>query len=489
MDINNRYSILGRLFYSRLLTYIGLFFIALIFGIASSILPVEFIVIFLTIPLFLFLSLKFSEYAVFLLVLVLLGGIPSSYLPQITIAGGTLRAEDIGLVFLFALLAVKKLGTQKQQESVFFMLKPYLVPLGGLLFIAVLSAMIAVLYKTAPIKDVFIEVRPFLSWLLLPILFLAIDTEKKMIFFKKMIVILVALLSLIAVFESFTGISFTDKGQALRALWTSGQGSFDSVNRRTTLGIFLILAVLMYLISRYVLVNKPIKNVSLSLLLIMILLLAILVGFRRGVWLSIFVLIILLGFLSHNSKYLKLIFWMATISLILVLILSVVKPSYLDAAAKRVLSVSSEVKEGKSLGRRFIENDYAIDKILENPILGVGLGGHYKPAGMESILWPAEVRYIHNSYVYIATKLGIFGLFFVLFFVIVLFQRLYRAYKAVDKDSGLPMIFAIFSLLLTTLILTGFTQPNLVSVGGIVSIVIAIFLLESIIYRGKNKTL
>lgn len=491
MKANERYNVFSCFFSFKLLAYFSLFFIAVILGIASAILPVKFILMLLVIPLFLFLSLKFSEYAAILLILILFGGVPTSYLPQITIAGGSLRGEDMALIFLFILLVIKAAtGTQhRQKNDIILMFKPYVIPLGGLLFMAVLSVVIAVFYKTTPIKDIFLEARPFLSWLLLPILFLAIDSEKKLDWFKKAIVIIVIFLSLNTILKSFLGVDFLNQKE-LSSLWTSGQGAFESVIRSTTKSIILILATLMYLISTYVFTKKKIKHVFLSLLLIMLFLTVILVGFTRGIWLSAFILIVLLGFLSPNKQYLKLVFWMSAVFLVFILILSAVKPDYLDAATKRLFSVSSEIKEGTSMGRRFIENDYAIDKILENPVLGIGLGGHFKPPGAESIVWPDEVRYIHNLYIYMATKLGLLGLFFVLYFVVVVFKRLYIVYQKINgaRRSEIPMLFAIFSLCLTSLILTAFTQPNLATPSGVASIVIAIFLLESMFYRYLNPS-
>ena len=480
--MNSFYGLLGlfnRFSYLSFLMYFSLFVTAVFLGLVSIILPVKFVIAFLMIPLFIILALKFTEYAVLLLLLILLGAIPSSYLPQVTIAGGTLRASDVGLVSLFILLSIKRLSShQSNAVSVATFLKPYIIPLGGLLFVAVLSAIIALLYKTASLIDIVVEARPYLTWLLLPILFMAINSASKFNVFKKMILLSVVLLSLKVVFESFSGISLSAGGLGMRELWTSGQGSFQSVNRVTTTGIFLICAVLMYFISVYVTENRSTKNIFLSLLLMSILVLAILVSFGRGVWLSVLLTLVLLGLFKGNKKYLGLVFWMGIGMFMLIFILYLVKPAYVDAAASRFFSVSHEIKQGSSLERRFVENQYALKKIVAYPVLGVGLGGHFKPPGPEFISWPEEVRYIHNTYINIATKLGLFGLFFALFFVALLFQRTYQAYKR--KPSHFPIIFAVFYVFLATTVVTAFTQPNLTSNSGIVSLVIAIFFIESI---------
>lgn len=464
------------------LNYLIVLLISVFLGVSLVFLPIQYMIAFLMIPVFLILAWQYSIYAVFALFLILFGVLPASYLPKLSIGGGTLRAEDLGLMVLFTILALKLFLDRTDSRIEFWAkFKPYMIPLIGLLFFAVLSVLISILYKTAPVKHVFTEFRPYLSWLIIPILFMSVDSLKKFIHFKKMLVILVLLMSFMVIFESLTGIPLSDKGQEVRALWTSGEGNFSSVNRSTTPGIFLMASVLIYLISLYVF-QKNDKTYLLAYLIIgAILSLGVLVGFGRGIWLSIALMIILLGFVKPGRAYLQLIMWLIMTASILIYILFIVKPAYVDAASNRLFSISSEIKSGASLDRRFIENKYAVIKIVENPILGVGLGGQYKPAGIESLTWPDEVRYIHNAYVNVLTKLGFFGLFFIIYLVIVIFIRTYKAYHSQDHDK--PIVYAAFSLFMSTIVITGFTQPNLISPGGIVSISIAIYFIESV-FRG-----
>lgn len=460
--------------------------VGIILGLASVALPLKFIVAFFSVPLFILLAWKFSEYAVFLLVLVLVGVVPVSYLPKLSISGGTLRAEDLGLIFLFIVLIVKNSFLINLDKNKLFQgLRPYLVPLLGFLFFAFLSALMAVLFKTAPIKDVLTESRPYLAWLILPILFMSINTLEKFQLFKKMIVLLAVLLSLIVVFESFTGISLSDKGQEVRALWTSGEGAFRTVNRSTTPGIFIMAAVLVYLVAMYSLKGISTKYLSLYIALGFVILMGVIVGFGRGIWLSIIVSILMLFFISDFKRYLSLMMWVFLCGALFIILLYLVKPDYVEAVSNRFFSVSNEVSHGTSLGRRFIENEYALIAIEKNPLFGIGLGGHYKPPTQESAYWPAEVRYIHNEYLNILTKLGIFGLLFALYLVVTMFKRVFHVYK--DPSSDKPLVFAAFSLFLSSTVITAFTQPNLVSTGGVVSIAIAMFMVESLYIDGHKN--
>jgi O-antigen ligase len=143
-----------------------------------------------------------------------------------------------------------------------------------------------------------------------------------------------------------------------------------------------------------------------------------------------------------------------------------VSPNATSAVVNRALSVKEEIAQGHSFKRRSLENEYAVRSLVSSPILGLGLGARYKPYSWENA-WEGEHRYIHNSFLYLAVKLGILAplLALLVLYRITLAARDARRKSLVSSDRALMDSTTVGFL--TPALVTAFTQPEWMSYAGV----------------------
>lgn len=433
-----------------------------------------------SVPFFLIIGWNLPEIAIIGLLGSIFGVFPDFLLPSIPLAGGTFRPEDIGMPALLLLLTVKHIGNINNKLNLF---KPYWAPLGIFLSIAVISAISSILFKTAPFKDVLNEARPYTTWLLLPILALSIYDESRYKRFIYYLFFLALILAAGSMFQSLTGYQIFSRGQELRQLWSTN-GSVEGVLRSTTPGMFLMTGALMYILAAFA--SRQVRHPFILLLCTTVLAGGTFVGFGRGIWLSIVVGICILYFYSSTALYLRTLLIIGLAAFLTTSVFLITKPDYVFAVADRFLSVADEVEHGTSFGRRNEENRYALGKIIESPIRGVGLGGRYMPETTESIAWPEQARYVHNAYTKVAVKTGLPGLLSALYLVITILIRSRRC--ATNPVEHSDIAFAAYWVLLTTLIFTSLTQPNFVAPNGVASVCVALLFVEHLYSRMAQNT-
>lgn len=443
---------------------------AVFIGLISSVLPWWLVLSLAVMPITLFLAWRYSELAAVLMI-TLQFGVLSALTLKIPLAGGALLPEDIAIPLLLIILAFKNSHSLGQKLSMF---NPYLKPLGLLFVCVAVSASVAIGYGTAPVKDILNEARPYATWLLFPLLCLAVDNETKRKRFKTFVFYLAIIVAAGMIFQSLSGDNIFGKGQALRDVYTLNDNA-EGVKRSDTPGNFLMMGALVYLFANYA---KGHTRHSLIFAIAGIILVAgISVGFGRGLWLSVMFSVVALFFCSKISTYLRFVVGLIIIFTILAMSVSMFKPDYASAVENRFLSIGEEIESGSSLNRRVTENQYALQRIEGSPFLGVGLGGQYKPRELESRAWEGESRYIHNLYLGIAVKLGLPGLLIVLVLVYIMWRRTFSAMRDSCCDPALS--FASFWTVVATTLLTAATQPNLTTPSGIASIVLALFFSEA----------
>lgn len=453
----------------RPLLLLGLAFLSVFLGLLVVVLPVQLLVPLLVAPMAVAVCLIVPELAATLLLAAIFGVIPEAFLPRLPMAGGTLRAEEIGVI-AFSLLLLLKNG--RRAASLLSVIRPYWWPLGTLLLLAVVSALVSVMFKRAPTKDVLIEAKPFYFWLVFPMLALAIENDERMRRFKGWLMALAIALAVGVMFQSFTGIAVFDRG-FMRGLYTVNESSSDVV-RSTTPGMFLMAGCLLYLASAY----TTTKKISLLFIVVAapILLGGVIVGFGRGLWVAVAIGFVLLGLFARNARYAATAFVMTIAAVLVIGAISIAKPNYVEAFANRFTSIGEEVDRGTSFGRRKIENYYALEVLKESPFFGVGLGASYKPAGPESMNWPAETRYIHNTYLGSAVKIGLPGMVVVIWLVVVMLRRTWGAAKVFGDYR--PVHFASMWVILAMTVITSVTQPNILSNYGVATIALVLYLSE-----------
>lgn len=90
-----------------------------------------------------------------------------------------------------------------------------------------------------------------------------------------------------------------------------------------------------------------------------------------------------------------------------------------------------------SVGWRYVETNLAFDYILQNPILGSGLGGYYRDrvAG-EPFTGNAGRLYVHNYFVLVLVKFGVVGGLILIFLFLLGLGRMIRAGSVVASKNA-----------------------------------------------------
>lgn len=449
--------------------------VALFLGLFAVFLPWQIIIPLVVMPLIAALAVSIPELGVVVLLAAIFGAIPPVLLPNIPLAGGSLRPEDLGIASFLLLLLIKRFGTLRQRLA---FLAPYLIPLCFLGVFVIVSAAYSYSYKRIPVRDIFNEVRPYYYWLVLIVIPLAVDGQLKLKRFMWYLLGLAIVLAAGMILQSFAGVQIFQRG-SLRDVYTLDE-SARGVIRSTTPGMFLMAGGLIFMIASFVTGQKA--SVTFRILAGVVLALGVLVGFGRGLWMSVILGVMVLALIARFDRYLIFAMISLVVSAAVLVAVGYLKPDYLRAAADRALSVAPELEYGTSFGRRNIENSYALESVLANPFVGAGLGAAYKPPTSESRGWDGETRYIHNSYVNVTTKLGIPGLLAMLWLVGLILRRAWIAVGSSTANKALA--FSIFWTLLTLTVFTSITQPNIISTGGVATLCAAIFLLEH--YRWQS---
>lgn len=420
---------------------------------------------------FLVIAWVWPELALVLVLALVLGALPSLPLPSVPFIGGSLNAEDLGLMGLLLVLLLKRGGRAVEHLAP---MRACLFPLGVLLVIALTSAAFTWLSGAAPLREVLREGRGFYCWLILPVLCLAVGEPGALRRLKWLLLGLAVLVAAGALLESMLGMQIMSKGQQTRELWVEQTNTtVPGVYRSTSPGMFLMAGVLMYFAAAVAV--RRLRRPLLALLVCGLLLGGILVGFGRALWLSVLLGVLLLALVANPARYLRLLVFLAVVAAVLGGSALALRPDYASAVATRFLSIGHEVEHGTSFNRRRLENAHALEELTRRPLTGVGLGGAYRlpdPVAGGSV----EQRYIHNAYVNVATKLGLPGLLATLALTAVLLWRAWGSVRAGVEDPALA--YAAFWVVLATAVLTAPTQPNLVSPSGVASLAVAVFLVE-----------
>ena len=444
-------------------------FTAIFVGLIAVFLP-WFIVVPVVLIAFSFVfAFVYPEFAVTGLLAALFGVFPKFILPNLPVAGGSLRPEDVGIGLFLLILLLRHIGTIGTRLS---FLKPYIAPIGAILVIAAVSVMYSFLVGRVPLKNILNEARSYYVWLMLPLLPLAVDSSERMRRFKGLLLALALILAIGGMIQAATGVHIFQRDQLMSL--TTVDETYSGIARSASPGGVFMAGVFIYICAAFTMGTSA--SAWSTFLIGSILLGGIVVGFTRSLWVSVIIGLLLLAIYSRHSRYVTLISTLLIAGFLAFGGVAVSNPTYIEAVADRILTLNEEIKSGTSFGRRKIELGYAMPKLLSNPMMGVGMGAEYKPHTLDAFGWEGETRYIHNLYAAAATKMGFPGLFALLWLVGVMLWRSWRMVSSRKGDTA--MVFACWWILLTSTLFTTATQPVLASTYGVATVALALFLME-----------
>ena len=174
-------------------------------------------------------------------------------------------------------------------------------------------------------------------------------------------------------------------------------------------GEYLMMYAIYYSAQKLVASKKPGRLMFLALLLLN--LAGVLCTFTRGIWFGTAAGLLGLA-LFGGALRMRLGLWLGIVTAVaaaLVIGLANSGNDFAEAVVARALSVEEEGGEESSMGARYHENREAIEPIMENFVLGLGHGGEYKKRLDPDPRFVEQAIYIHNGYLYIQLKYGVFG--------------------------------------------------------------------------------
>ncbi|GJI91823.1 O-antigen ligase family protein [Duganella hordei] len=272
--------------------------------------------------------------------------------------------------------------------------------------IVAVSFGMAIFYFHNKVPNIYRDGRAFLYWLWLPILWRMTAGQQDSIPKLVRVIVGIALTVVgLALFQWVTGVQVVAVGLVASLGTTSGLG--EEVTRVQMPGFLFVSWAVIWLMLQMLY-----KRVSLLVAgpMMLLLLAGLYVNFGRGLWAWTFIGILIPVFFIGSGRSAKLLIMMTLGAVLGVGTLAVVKPSVLENIGSRLISVQNEGGQKSSYGWRELENTEALITLRRTPLVGVGMGGEYRPWVHELRLFFEHVRYIHNSYLFIALKLGIPGL-------------------------------------------------------------------------------
>jgi O-antigen ligase len=374
--------------------------LALILGLAPVVLPWFVVIPALGVSLFVGAAWWRPEYAMAIMITVVSGLLPDFLLPRLPFFGGTLRAQDIFLLFL-ALICVFKHGGQVKRWWPGF--QPFAAPLAALLLVVAFNVIYSKLILGNPTSGIIEELRPFVFFSL-P-LWLAMMVDRPAVLKRLMWALMAGatLLALAQIGQATSGLPIVHGGRLEEA--TIGRASIAGVVRSTVPGIYFIIFALLLMVARYLGGRQGLLVVAVLGALFTG---ALLFTFGRSLWGATAVGLFLVAWSFGGLQALRLLVVLALVGIMALGTLAVLKPRSAETMIDRALSVTEEGSSRTSLGWRIDENRMAWVHIRQRPLLGIGLGGSYKPVAYERG-WEGESRITHNSHVFIQLKLGLIG--------------------------------------------------------------------------------
>ena len=441
-------SVPGSTTVARFLLWSSLVFACVLVGLMVAALPYWFIIAMAVAPIFFALVAWRMEYGVLAVLALASGIVDQAFLPTLSL----LRAEDLAIVVVIAITIIggHKLSNGFQPSE----LKLW-IPFGIFLLIVPVSIVYAYFFQGVSIKDVLGEGRHLMYLLLLPISAAVLNTKQHVRRFIFGLLVLGVLFSLGQILQSIFHIRIFGDAGRLATLQTLDIKSYDTTISSTG-GINIIMFVMFMVAAWYTLRRiGTFKFLAIAALTAV----GILLTFGRTTWGVTLLGMVVVTYLLGLRKSGPMLIWSLVGASLAFAALIATKPVMFDALVTRATSIGEEIEHGSSAAWRYYEAEEVIPKIIANPVLGIGLGAAYRrPSPVD--FRPEQVRYIHNGYLYMVSKLGVPALSLFLWCLwIVLFWSWHGVTK--ERDPEFRGVHAAIFAGIISILLASITEPHL----------------------------
>ena len=340
-------------------------------------------------------------YGLFVIIFFITGFLHPTILPLIPFFGiGSVHITDAILVGLFLFIIVQKLYYRFFYRHHYPIIRtPIDIPL-ILFFIACVIALInGIAIQKADFNAAFRVFRPTIYYLLFFLITNLIRNRKDLTLFIRVVFSIALITSIVIIIQQIAGTSMPLIMGRVEALQTVGT-KHGGVTRSIPEGLLLIYSSFISLGCIVITRRLEGKTVLLGISVI-ILGLGLLFPFFRTIWVTlplVFLLVIFLTPIQQKARFIS-YFLVAICAVIVIFLFSPIFSGrlnkILNATQERITSVFKvrgiRGPEADTLRTRTMENEFALLKIKDHPILGIGLGtSYYKP--------PMPVEYLGGGF-------------------------------------------------------------------------------------------
>lgn len=402
--------------------------------------------------------------------------------PLIPIGIGSFHFQDVILLMLLGIVMLRRFTGKAQ-----FVRTPVDLPLTGFYLVALTASVVALKFDGLDARQM-IRVLRSVTYYLSFFLVTNLITDRKQ---------LVALINYFLATAAITAAAMI--GQALvgeSALLITGRveqartlGDVSSALRIVPPGQTLVFCSFVVALCM-----SAVKSVNWRIYIVLTMLYGagVLLTYNRSFWVAFLLVFLLSAFLLPWQCYrrvlantLIIVCLAATITFTLSRMSNLVHESYVSMFFRLTsLFDNSELIESRSVEDRLVENSYALGKIRENPLLGIGLGNAYRPSlfGADDQL----TSYIHNAYLWILMDTGAFGLlFFVCFYSLCSFRGWIKCRYI--SDGKWRIIIAGYTLSATGMAFIALVNPIFMQGHSILVIAVVAGIIETAIRLNTSE--
>jgi hypothetical protein len=434
------------------------------------------------------LTLRWPEFGILCLLALLSGLISLTWLPLLHFGPISLNISDMILILLLGLVFLRV-----TTESGFKLYSsPLMLPLFLFIGAFLLSAVNAVLIQGVDTNVVLRTVRVLILWIaFFPILQLVRDIQA----LRRLLIGLLLLTGILLI-----GVLFPNKFEPflpveVRAAGT-GAEMYSDFTRYYYAGDMVLYVMIPVTMASLAIIKKG--NQLWRIGLLGLLLIWAFRTFFRQYWLTLFITcVLLIGFFSSSERIrlLKRLTPALIVGVLLLVMLLATQPNWVErinyVITDRLGSLLQDPfrREG-SLQWRVIETRYALIKISNHPIFGIGLANRYRPP-MENEAdtmysgWAA--KYVENGYLYIALMTGLVGLIPFLWLCVSYLVRVFRHQHEI-QDDGLRAIYLGFGVAFLGMAACNIASPTFVIGSRLIFFPLAMATSEVILRLEREKT-
>ncbi len=429
---------------------------------------------------------KKPEYAVLAIVVLNCSIVFEDKLPLLPIGVGSLHFADIFLLFLLGVVIFRIIAN----DDIGFAKSPLNLPLGLFMLSVTGAAAVSIYSYDLDFNHVMRIFRGVSFYMLFYVMTNLINDEKRMrSLLRGMFFIAMAVAAAMLV-QDLVG----DKIRLLpgRVEAASSFGSAYEAMRILPPGHTLVYTLFVTALCLIVFIRERPILFSGYFYIMLALGVGVLLTYNRNYWVALIVTVTLLLLVTSTGSKTRLIALIFLVSLfagsaILTLGASGGRFGEITGAVSdrfATLLSGKEVASERSLEDRYLENYYAMRKIAENPVMGIGLGNHYRPAvfGADDDL----TFYVHNGYLWLLTDTGFVGFAFFMWFYIGFLVRGIRSLSRLEDDFFRALI-AGFTLSGVGVLFMVMVNPVFMQHFSIVVLAIMIGLTEAMIRIDEER--